>query len=166
MALGGYWGGLFGAALLYASWVLDCMDGTLARLTFAESAFGQKLDTFLGHLTNLGIFGALIWAVYGTVSPWKTVGAAVAMLGGILVAYRVTQMEKRLRPAGSHPTPHGKLQGYLDKINHRDYAVVIFILALLNSFKIFLWLSLVGVQAFWLIHLWLIHRHQLVARPD
>jgi phosphatidylglycerophosphate synthase len=45
LAQGRYWQGVFGAFLLYASWVLDCMDGTLARLTFAES--DGKTWTFL-----------------------------------------------------------------------------------------------------------------------
>jgi phosphatidylglycerophosphate synthase len=164
MARGGYWSGVFGAVLLYASWVLDCMDGTLARLTFAESAFGQKLDTVLGHVSNLAIFGALVWAVYGKQSWWKTGGAALFLLGGIMVAYRVTQVEKELRPADSGQAQHKNLQGILDKINHRDYAVVIFVLALLNGFKVFLWLSLVGVQVFWLIHLWLINKHRQAAQ--
>jgi phosphatidylglycerophosphate synthase len=160
MAQGGYWSGVIGAVMLYGSWVLDCMDGTLARLTFAESAFGQKLDTVLGHVSNLGIFGALVWAVYGQESWWKTGAIALFLLGGIMVAYRVTQMEKQLRPADTGTTQHKRLQGILDKINHRDYAVVIFVLALLNGFKVFLWLSLAGVQVFWLIHLWLITKHR------
>jgi phosphatidylglycerophosphate synthase len=158
MARGGYWGGVCGAALLYLSWVLDCMDGTLARLTFAESDFGQRLDTVLGHVTNFAIFSALIWAVYGAASPWRTVLFAVGILGGITLAYRFSKEAKRLLPAAaSTSSPPGQnMERFLDKINHRDYAVVIFVLALVQGFQVFLWLSLVGVQIFWLLQLRLI----------
>jgi phosphatidylglycerophosphate synthase len=159
IAQGRYWLGIVGALLLYASWVLDCMDGTLARLTFAESAFGQKLDTILGHLTNLCIFSALIWAVYGKEPLWQAAGMAVFILGGIAIAYRVSEKEKTYR-SSSGPSPHGRLRGLLDKINHRDYAVLVFFLAVVKGFAIFLWLSLVGVQIYWLLHLWLIRQHQ------
>jgi phosphatidylglycerophosphate synthase len=164
LARGRYWQGVLGAFLLYASWVLDCLDGTLARLTFAESELGRNLDTLLGHLTNLLIFSSLIWAVYGRDSLWKTGVFAVFVLGGIALAHSMSQKEKALPRTPHHTSKHGRLQEILDKINHRDYAVVIFVLALLNGFKVFLWLSLVGVQVFWLIHLWLITRHRQGAR--
>ena len=118
-----------------------------ARLTFTESSLGQKLDTVLGHLSNLCIFGALIWAVYGAGPVWKAVGMACFTLGGIVVAQRVLAAEKRLRTR--HGTsPHGRLHGFLAKINHRDYAVLILFLAVVQGFHIFLWLSLVGVQIY------------------
>ena len=158
IAQGQYWHGVGGALLLYASWVLDCMDGTLARLTFTESPLGQKLDTVLGHVSNLCIFGALIWAVYGAGPVWKTVGMACFILGGIVVAQRVLAAEKRLRMR--HGTSHhGRLYGFLAKINHRDYAVLILFLAVVQGFHIFLWLSLVGVQIYWLLQLWLMRKH-------
>ena len=160
LASGRYWTGILGALLLYGSWVLDCMDGTLARLTFTESPFGQKLDTVLGHITNLAIFSALIWAVYGYDRWWKVVLSTIFMLGGILMAYRLSEEEKKLRPATGAKRSLAGLERFLDKINHRDYAVVILALAVLNGFKWFLWVSLVGVQVFWLIHLWLIHQHR------
>jgi phosphatidylglycerophosphate synthase len=160
LARGRYWTGILGAVLLYGSWVLDCMDGTLARLTFSESSFGRKLDTVLGHITNLAIFAALIWAVYGQDRWWKVVLSAIFMLGGILMAFRVSEAEKRLRPVGAARPSVAGLARFLDKINHRDYAVVILVLAAFNGFSWFLWMSLVGVQVFWLVHLWLIHQHQ------
>jgi phosphatidylglycerophosphate synthase len=162
LAQGNYWAGLGGAVLLYASWVLDCMDGTLARLTFAESRFGQQLDTVLGQMTNLGVFAALVIAVYGRGKPLSAGIMAILVLGGILLAYRLDGMEKRLRPPAADGGT-GKLQGWLDKINHRDYAVVIFALALVNGFKAFLWLSLVGIHAYWATRLWLIARHRRAA---
>ena len=156
IASGGYLRGVAGAVLLYASWVLDCMDGTLARLTFAESTFGRKLDTILGHLANLSTFGALIWAAYGEQSPWEAVFFGFLILGGILVAHRLSEEDKRTRPAKVSTTDSPRLTAFLDKINHRDYAVIVLALALADGFKVFVWLSAIGVQVFWLAELWLI----------
>lgn len=158
VAQGRYWPSIVGALLLYASWVLDCMDGTMARLTYAESTFGQKLDTTLGYLSNLAIFSALVWAVYGHQSLWKAAGVAFFLLGGILIAHRLVEKEKASR--GQRPAAPSKLHRFLDQLNHRDYAVVILLLALLDGLHVFLWLSLVGVQVYWLTLLMLMRKHQ------
>jgi phosphatidylglycerophosphate synthase len=131
------------------------MDGTLARLTCTESAWGQQLDTVLGHLSNLCIFGALIWAVYGAEPIWKGMTVAFFLLGGIEVAQRLSVAEKTRRGhrQASHPS---RLHVFLDKINHRDYAVWIFVLAVVKGLPIFLWFGLVGVQIYWLLQLWLL----------
>jgi phosphatidylglycerophosphate synthase len=157
IARGGYWSGVAGALILYASWVLDCMDGTLARLTFSESPYGEKLDTMLGHIANLLVFSALIWAVYGKESPLKAGLFAFFILGGIILAREVSKLGKKIRAIGERPAG-GFIQSFLDKLNHRDYAVVVLLLALVNGFKIFLWMSLVGVQLFWITQLWLLIR--------
>ena len=164
IAQGAYWLGIAGALLLYASWVLDCMDGTMARLTYAESAFGQKLDTILGHLSNLAIFSALVWAVYGGEVWWKPAGAAFFLLGGILMAQRVSEQEKRLRVSHG-PAAAGKLHRFLDKINHRDYAVVILMLMVVRGVHIFLWLSLIGVQVYW-VTMWVLAQKHRRATGD
>jgi phosphatidylglycerophosphate synthase len=157
LAQGSYWAGICGALLLYASWVLDCIDGTLARLTLAESAFGQQLDTTLGHLTNLCIFAALIWGVYGGEPLWKLAGVVGVIFGGIAIAQRVARLEKAQAPSPSTP-PQSHLRGLLAKINHRDYAVVILLLAAFNVVRIFLWLSMIGVHLYWVLHLWLVRK--------
>ena len=142
---------------------MDCIDGTMARLTYAESSFGQKLDTILGHLSNLAIFSALVWAVYGGESLWKAASVAFFLLGGILVAHWVSEREKALR-LRHEPSVQGKLQRFLDKINHRDYAVVILALTVVRGLHVFLWLSLIGVQMYWLTLLVLLCRYRRRAR--
>ena len=160
IAKGDYLSGILGAMLLYLSWVVDCMDGTLARLTFSESLFGQKLDTVLGHLTNLFTFGALIWAVWGNEPLWKAGVFAFFILGGIVAVYYIIEEEKKYSRVPREKPEHGKLRLFLDKVNHRDYAVVVFLFALLNGFKIFLWLSLVGIQVFWLLRFLILHKER------
>lgn len=156
IASGQYWLGILGALLLYGSWVLDCLDGTLARLTFTTSAAGERLDTSLGHVSNLAIFGAIIWAVYGAEPWWHLATIAGLILGGMSIAHWVSQEAARHRPA-SEAVPDQRLRGWLAKINHRDYAVWILLLAVLDGFHVFLWLSVVGIQVYWLLQLWLLY---------
>jgi phosphatidylglycerophosphate synthase len=155
IARGTYWNGVVGAIFLYFSWVLDCMDGTLARLTFSESTFGSKLDTTMGHLINILFFSAVIWAVYGRDALWKAGAFGCLVIGGIVLAHSVIQAERRRRPPEVGKRGYGKFQIFLDKFNHRDYAVLVFVFALLGSFRFFLWGSLIAIQVLWMVHLWL-----------
>ena len=160
IAQGEYLSGVIGALLLCGSWILDGLDGTLARLTFAESPRGEKLDTTLGHLTNIAFFIALVWAVYGTVSLVKAGLFTFIMVLSIAVAHRICQAEKQIRDR-THPDRQIKrVQIFLERINGRDFAVLILLFALFDGFKFFLWGSLAGIQVFWLVHLWLILRHR------
>ncbi len=160
IAAGGYWNGVIGALLLCGSWILDGLDGTLARLTFSESAHGEKLDTTLGHLTNIAFFIALVWAVYGKSSLLKAGFFTLVMIGSISVAHRICQAANRIRNR-THPDRQiRRVQVFLEQINGRDFAVLILLFALFDGFKFFLWGSLAGIQAFWMIHLWLILRHR------
>jgi hypothetical protein len=72
------------------------------------------------------------------------------------VAHKLSEEDKRTRPARAGTTDSPRVTAFLDKINHRDYAVIVLALALAGGFKIFVWLSAIGVQVFWLIELWLI----------
>jgi hypothetical protein len=88
----------------------------------------------------------------------------MGILGGILVAHRITEEEKRTRPVMAKNASASKIASFLDKINHRDYAVIVFILALLDGFRVFVWLSAIGVQVFWLTELWLLTGRSSTAR--
>lgn len=67
LALGGYWAGVLGAALLQAQSMLDGVDGELARLRYQGSRFGEWLDTVsddlgeLSFLTGATIVAPLPW---------------------------------------------------------------------------------------------------------
>lgn len=156
LSRGSYWHQVIGALLLCGSWIFDNMDGTLARLTFSESRKGEKLDSTLGHLTNLAFFAALVWAVYGKASILKAGLVSLIMLGSITLALRICQMERRFRSGTEKNSRYKWLQVFLDQINGRDFTVLVLIFALIDGFKFFLWGSLVGLQVFWMLHLWLL----------
>jgi phosphatidylglycerophosphate synthase len=155
IATGTYWNGVIGSMLLCGSWILDNVDGTLARLTFSESPLGEKLDTRLGHLTNIAFFIALVFAVYGRESLWTAAIFCVFMVGSITLAYHICKAERRHRHKHAMDREEKRLSIFLAQINGRDFTILIFLFAGFDGFKFFLWGSLWGLQVFWILHVWL-----------
>ena len=98
------WGLFVGAALWYVSFLLDCVDGKLARLTGRTSERGRLLDSFGdGARRSSAVLGIVVYL-------WKTEGstdAFVAMLFGILAFY-VIELS-----GGEMSGPSGDPQGAL-----------------------------------------------------
>ncbi|MCX7823510.1 MAG: CDP-alcohol phosphatidyltransferase family protein [Syntrophobacterales bacterium] len=143
-----YFLGLLATTLLILSWVLDCADGSLARVTMKESPYGKKLDTILGNISNLTLFGALIIREYSN-RPLLALLLMLVILSGILIAYNVHERVSATIPK----KPPSRISSLLTKINHRDYAILLFALALFDALKVFIWISLIGVHAYWIIDL-------------
>jgi len=55
---------ILGAVTFYLTFVLDCVDGKLARLTNTQSEFGAKLDYLCDHFSKLFILLALIYSQF------------------------------------------------------------------------------------------------------
>ncbi len=64
VALGDYWLRVLGALILLFSYILDCVDGQLARGFRLENGFGALLDTTLDSIKESLIFFALSWTYY------------------------------------------------------------------------------------------------------
>ena len=60
-AFGSYWWGIAGALLYYASMVLDCSDGEVARAKVADSRFGAWLETATDYVSYFAVMGGIIW---------------------------------------------------------------------------------------------------------
>jgi phosphatidylglycerophosphate synthase len=91
-AVGGYWAGLIGAALYYASTVLDCSDGEVARAKYCESPFGCWLETAADYASYVlawaGITAAAIRTnPHSAYSQAAVVAVASSLLMFALVAY-------------------------------------------------------------------------------
>ncbi|WP_344959602.1 CDP-alcohol phosphatidyltransferase family protein [Actinomadura miaoliensis] len=72
-----------GAALLYAAFVLDCVDGQLARFTRRRSALGAWLDVLLDRVKEYGVYAGLavgaIAAGHGSGAVWGLAVAAMTL---------------------------------------------------------------------------------------
>ena len=62
-----------GAAVLELSYVLDCVDGQLARLKGTSSPVGAHLDFLMDELKAFLLVGAVAVRLWRPESPWLTV---------------------------------------------------------------------------------------------
>jgi phosphatidylglycerophosphate synthase len=55
---------LFGALCFQFSWILDCTDGKLARLTGKKTEFGRKLDPLVDFFRSNIALAAMVWGIF------------------------------------------------------------------------------------------------------
>ena len=60
-AAGHYWAGVAGALFYWASMVLDCSDGEVARATVSDSKFGAWLETVTDYLSYFVVLGGIVY---------------------------------------------------------------------------------------------------------
>ncbi len=88
--MGWYWTGLLGALLYYASSVLDCSDGEVARTQFRESAFGCWLETATDYASYVFVWAGLTAGIARTTSTGLYLDAAAVALGTTLLLFALT----------------------------------------------------------------------------
>ena len=156
-ALGGILFGLPGQAALLAallcllaSGVLDCSDGELARLRFAESRLGHWLDVSgdtVVHLCVLGGIAARI-AASGRSPGWAALtGLGAGVLGAFAVMTWSEQSEARRRRVPGWE--NRLLDGVLSPLSTRDWYVFIVAFALAGQLEWLVPAAAVGAQVFW-----------------
>ncbi len=69
---------ILGAIFFFISYVFDCADGTLARLTGTESRFGQKLDFYVDIIGNIFMYFGLWYSQFYLHDQWFLGGAIIA----------------------------------------------------------------------------------------
>ncbi len=100
--IGTYWAGLMGAIAYYASVILDCSDGEVARARLTASRFGAWLETATDYLSYFAVLGGIMWADVRQAGfsnhAWGAlVGAGATAAIMLLVGYL------RMRVAGGNP---------------------------------------------------------------
>lgn len=163
-AVGTYAAGVIGALLFQLSSVIDCCDGEVARVTFTESPFGERLDLVGDNLVHAAIFAGIAWAVFlsqaGGVAPWLPLALGLAAVTGNFLALLVVLRAKRLRveKAWSGPAQAARSDFVLKHVASRDFSVVILAFALLDRLDWFLWLAAIGTNVFWIAMAWMLRR--------
>lgn len=71
---------VYGAVFFFISYVFDCADGTLARLTDTQSRFGQRLDFYVDVIGKIMMYFGLWYSQFYIYGQWL-IG------GGIIVAH-------------------------------------------------------------------------------
>ena len=143
-----------GASLFVVAYLVDLLDGMVARLKLQESRWGGWMDYNLDNLVHLGIFAAIVKAVY-TKKPEQV----VLLLGGFLMVGMVMSglviALKKIRPTQN-------VNRFLAMIMHRDFSLIVLLAALFDRLEWFLWAAAVGINLFWPFVLYLLMRERRV----
>jgi len=156
-AQGAYVTGVMGALLFQVSAIVDCCDGDVARLTFRESAFGERFDIIGDNVVHMAIFGALGWAGYanGGGSLFLALGL-LAMIGNGFSLWAVMRMKGRDARQGWASPVQAKRSAFIVKnLASRDFSIVVLLFAVLNLLNVFLWLAAIGSNVFWMMTAWI-----------
>jgi phosphatidylglycerophosphate synthase len=140
--------------LIVLSGVLDCSDGELARLRFAESRLGHWLDVVGDTVVHVAILAGIALRITGEgdAPGWR---AAMTLLVGVLCAFAVitwsdASEERRHRVAGWE---NRVLDGILSPLSTRDWHVFPLGFALAGRLDVLVPAAAVGAHAFWVVTL-------------
>lgn len=115
IALPGLWGVWVGVALVELSYVFDCADGQLARVTGRSSEVGSLLDFLMDELKAYLLVGALTvrwWLHDGGGALAFIVGLTTLVIVGCAIALtKFTRTEEYARATGTERVRHGESAG-------------------------------------------------------
>ena len=137
--------------LLLVSSVLDCSDGELARLRFAESKLGHWLDVTgdtVVHLALLGGIALRLSATGETPSMAAVIGLATGIVGAFVTITLSEQAEARRRRVPSWE--NRVLDGVLSPLSTRDWYVFPVALAATQRLGWLVPAAAVGAHVFWI----------------
>jgi phosphatidylglycerophosphate synthase len=137
-------------ALLLASSVLDCIDGELARLRFAESRLGHWLDVVGDTVVHLALFGGIALRL-AAAGEMPSVGALVLLATGVAGAFAAITLvehaeERRRRVPGWE---NRVLDGLLSPLSTRDWYVFPVALAAAQRLDWLVPAAAGGAHVFW-----------------
>ena len=165
-ATGSYPAGIAGALLFQLAVILDCCDGEVARLTFAESPLGQALDLVSDNIVHVAVFAGIAWGAYqeNAVSS----GYLPLLLGGIAVLSTGVSLwgVNRVKSLKGNPVRWRRMRQadrtrfdfILGHVANRDFSIVVLACACVGVLPWFLWLVAAGTSAFAAMMVWSLYR--------
>jgi phosphatidylglycerophosphate synthase len=134
--------GLLGSALFLASTILDGCDGEVARLKFQESAVGAKLDVVGDNVVHAVLFPCVALHAYFAEpnGPYLLLGAIA--LGGVIVTWASVYWVI----VRGDPSPRARALFTL--FGNREFAYLLFFLALIGEIGWFVWGMAIGLWVY------------------
>lgn len=149
---------LFGWLLFESSYILDCVDGEIARLKMQESALGAWIDSMADNVVQAAILILLGVRLQRNTGHWGflalgTGGAVGILITGAVVTHFFVR-DKSLRLADIRTGWIGRLGLWrlgasLEETANRDpFALALLAAVLFNRVDLFLWVTAVGVNVY------------------
>ncbi len=164
LGLGTYWAGVAGTLLFLCATIIDGCDGELARLTFRESAFGEKFDVITDNIVHVTVFAGLGVGLYHQLPRSHWLALLAILLPGFALAGSLSYFFLMRRPgfacsAGTPVSLKGKvrqrlLQG-LEALMNRDFAYLLVLFAVAGCLHWFLWATAFGTYLFAFLLVWI-----------
>lgn len=141
-----------GVGCLLLSGVLDCCDGELARLRFAESHLGHVLDVTGDTLVHGAVLAGIVSHLVrsGTVPSAAVLGGlAVGVLGAFAAITWSEATEARRHRIDAWE--NGVLERILSPLSTRDWHLFVVVFALGGRLDLLLAGGAVGAHVFWML---------------
>ncbi len=171
LATGSYTAGILGALLLQLSVVVDCCDGEVARVTFRESPFGEKLDILVDNVVHMAVFAGVALAVFlqqgGTAGSWVPLLLGGSAMVGNACSFWMVMRTRALkkRQAWTDSRQAARWDFILRHMVSRDFSAVLLGFALFHALHWFLWMAAIGANVFWIALAWLTRPSSLARTP-
>ena len=141
-----------GVAALVFSGVLDCSDGEIARITFAESRIGHLLDITGDTLVHMALLAGIALQL-GRVGAWPSTTTLVLLGVGVVgsfVAITWSEQTEARRRGVTDAWENRVLDGVLSPLTTRDWYVFPVGFALAGRLDALVPAAAWGAQVFWL----------------
>ncbi len=150
----GYFYQLIGAFLFLFCVIVDGVDGEVARLKLQDSIFGHYLDVITDNLVHAAVFAGIAYGLHRDTGDPIYLQALWLMLGGFgLCIVAVWQCILRRTEKELERSP--RLMRFMALMTNRDFAYLVFLLAVIHRLNWFLMGAAIGTYLFAVI-LWIL----------
>jgi phosphatidylglycerophosphate synthase len=140
---------MVGALLFFLSGLCDEIDGTLARITFSESAFDKWFQGFVTSATNLLVFTGITIGLYRQNGRPELLWGLALIAGAILSVLVINVQRKSATLADRH----------MNVLPKKAVAIhYLLLLTLFGGLTLFLRLAAIGANLTWILALYFSHR--------
>jgi phosphatidylglycerophosphate synthase len=106
--LPGWWGAVVAALVFEFSFVLDCVDGQLARLKKTSSPLGHHLDFLMDEIKAFFVFGAITVRLYLQTADARLLLVGLAGMACLGAGLSMTTFMRRAEYGAAQPTEDGQ----------------------------------------------------------